>query len=182
MIETRNRSRHHLFWFLIVAAFLTSHAAAQDEPRWAEAGLRGGTISTSSGSFHQLEAYLVHTMDLSFELPRSWVARSNWEMSAGRLEHEDFDGLVFSAGPVVVFRKGDRPWYFEVGSRPTLISEDVFGDKDFGGPFQFTSHGGVGWTGDRFEISYRIQHMSNARIYSQNDGLNLHVLEIGWRF
>lgn len=159
-----------------------STSAFAQEMGFSEAGTRAAYIKTTSGSFRQYEVYAVRPMSIRFDLFDGWQAISQWDISAGYLSHEDIESLVLAAGPVVVFRKSDIPWYVEVGSRPTLISEHEFDQKDFGGPFQFTSHGTVGWSRGDFEIAYRIQHMSNARIYSDNDGLNLHVLEIGWAF
>ena len=53
--------------------------------------------------------------------------------------------------------------------------------------FQFSSQGGGGlhWFLDRttaLTISYRIRHISNARISKENQGLNTHFLTIGLSF
>ncbi len=52
-----------------------------------------------------------------------------------------------------------------------------------GGPINFTSHIGLNLNFARhFSIGYRLQHMSNGVIYDENPGLNLHMIEIGYRF
>lgn len=158
-----------------------SSAALGQEPGWRETGARFGIMDTSAGTFHQAEIYVVHSMRTRLTLG-DWDAQAQWEISAARLEHHGIDGVVFTAGPVLVLRRDDQAWFLEAGSRPTLISEDDYGEKDLGGPLQFTSHGGIGWDFGDFELTYRFQHMSNARIYSLNDGLNLHMFELGWRF
>ena len=56
------------------------------------------------------------------------------------------------------------------------------GDDDFGGNLQFTSHAGMTLRWQEISLSYRIQHTSNASIYEQNKGLNLHLVGLGGRF
>lgn len=170
---------------LLVALILSSAGAVElraQEPGWSKAGFRGAYGYSRSDDFHQYEVFAAHRMRLSFSLPHDWVAQGYWEMSAGRLSHDETDAFVFTAGPVMVLRKAQSPWFFEIGSRPGLISEHDFGKAEYGGPFQFTSHGGVGFSFRELELAYRIQHMSNASIYSKNDGLDIHVVEVGWRF
>lgn len=180
MIYTRSSSTPVVLFTILIA--LICHSSSAQEGLWSEGGTRGGIMETSAGEFRQFEVYVVHPMKLRFDLFDDWVARTQWEMSGGQLSHKGIDALIFTAGTVVELRKGDEDWFLEAGSRPTLITEYDFGEKEFGGPFQFTSHGGIGWGNGLLEIAYRFQHMSNARIYSDNDGLNLHVLEIGWKF
>jgi hypothetical protein len=70
-----------------------------------------------------------------------------------------------------------------MGVNATIISDHTFGDEDFGGPFQFTSHIGLDYYFTRhFMMGYRLQHMSNAGIYSPNPGVNIHMLAVGYRF
>ena len=48
---------------------------------------------------------------------------------------------------------------------------------------QFTSHLAIRWQISRVHsLAYRIQHTSNAGIYSENDGLDLQVLEVGFAY
>jgi lipid A 3-O-deacylase len=166
---------------LLLVALVPHHLDAQSLPS-IEAGARGGYIKTTSGEFTQSEAFAKQPLRYRWSLPRDWVAQSGFEMSAGVLTHEDDDMLVVAAGPIVSFTRPGTHWFVEVGSRPTLISERSMGAKDFGGPFQFTSHFTIGWRWQRLDVGYRIQHISNARIYSDNDGINMNMIDIGWRF
>lgn len=166
----------------LLLAILGAGEVAAEEPGWSKFGFRGAYGYTRADDFNQYEIFAAHTMRLAFSFGDDWVAKSYWEMSAGRLTNDETDAVVFTAGPVMVVRKGDQPWSLELGSRPTLISDHVFGSAHYGGPFQFTSHAGVGWRVGELELAYRIQHMSNASIYDRNDGLDIHVVEVGWRF
>jgi lipid A 3-O-deacylase len=166
---------------LLLVALFPHHLTAQSLPSM-EAGARTGYIKTTSGQFTQSEAFAQQPLPYRWNLPRDWVAQSGFELSAGVLMHEDDEMLVVAAGPVVSFTRPGTHWFVEIGSRPTLISERSMGAKDFGGPFQFTSHFAIGWRWQRLDIGYRIQHISNARIYSDNDGINMNMFDIGWRF
>lgn len=166
---------------LLLAVFGAGEVVAE-EPGWSKFGFRGAYGYSRADDFNQYEVFAAHSMRLSFSFSDDWVAQSYWEMSAGRLTNDEIEALVFTAGPVMVIRKREQPWSIEIGSRPTIISDHTFGKVDYGGPFQFTSHAGIGWRFRELELAYRIQHMSNASIYKRNDGLDIHVVEVGWRF
>ena len=70
----------------------------------------------------------------------------------------------------------------QVHAHHKLLDEHVFGSDDYGGFQQFTSHLGIALKIAPFMCSYRYQHTSNAGIYDSNDGLNLHLFGIGYRF
>lgn len=66
-----------------------------------------------------------------------------------------------------------------------MIGDTEFddGDHDLGGPFFLQGQAGfrLGLTDNVF-IGYRYFHQSNAEIYESNDSVNIHEVEIGWRF
>jgi hypothetical protein len=70
----------------------------------------------------------------------------------------------------------------EAGFRPAWLTDHLYGDDDYGGDLQFLSHAGIVLRLSRFTLSYRYLHMSNAGLYSENDGLNLHLFGLGARF
>jgi len=76
--------------------------------------------------------------------------------------------------------------YIELGVGAHLLSEtSVSAQRDFGTAFQFGSHAGVGarfGPKNAFDLSYRFQHISNASIKEPNDGINFHVLRLGYWF
>lgn len=70
-----------------------------------------------------------------------------------------------------------------VGISPTWLGEDRFDGVEFGGSFHFTSHIGLALRiGPHAHIGYRYQHTSNASIEDPNPGIDLHMLELGYRF
>jgi hypothetical protein len=80
--------------------------------------------------------------------------------------------------------KGITP-YAEAGIGPHLISETSLGRRRFSTAFQLGSLVGFGLGfGEKgqYEISYRFQHLSNVEIKKPNDGLNLHLLRLGYSF
>jgi len=51
----------------------------------------------------------------------------------------------------------------------TPMSDDTFGDEDFGRPLQITSHTGFEYAFlENLSVTVRVQHMSNAGIYRGN--------------
>ena len=76
--------------------------------------------------------------------------------------------------------------YAEIGVGAHLLSEtSVSTHRQFGTAFQFGSHAGVGARfGEKkeFDISYRYQHLSNACIEEPNNGINFHILRLGYWF
>ncbi len=101
----------------------------------------------------------------------------------GRRYEIDRTGFVGTVGPRLVFAKVECNLLFELGSRLTYLSIDDFGPQDFGGPFQFTSEIGVSYlVCPAFKVGYQFQHMSNAGMYSPNPGLEMHMVEVAYRF
>jgi hypothetical protein len=63
------------------------------------------------------------------------------------------------------------------------LSQSDFGAKDFGVPFQFTSHVGLNWdVTSHWRLGYRFQHMSNAGLDAHNPGLNMHMFGLSYLF
>jgi opacity protein-like surface antigen len=75
--------------------------------------------------------------------------------------------------------------YAEAGIGPHLLSETSLGYKQYSTAFQFGSLIGFGLGfGDKgqYELSYRFQHISNNDIKTPNNGINLHILRLGYSF
>ena len=99
---------------------------------------------------------------------------------------------LFALGLTPVFRfqrdtslsSGVSP-YAELGIGPHLISETRLGNQQYSTALQFGSVLGFGLGfGDKgqYEISYRLQHLSNGDIKTPNQGMNLHLLRLGYSF
>ena len=152
--------------------------------RWESAGVRVGcSLSSFSDPFLQSEIYSAWEVPWECDVGKQWRFMPKLEMSLGGLTGHGESGFVGTLGPVVVLRPKDAPVYLEGGFRPTVLSREVFGDRDLGSHFQFTSHLGLGWDlSDRWTLSYRFQHTSNAGLGHANPGLNMNLVGLGYRF
>ena len=163
--------------------FFIGFPAFAEDGKWDTIGVRAGIgDDRNNESFSQYEAYA------TFSLPWRWVTESQWTIgsfvgvNAGVLTCEG-EAFVGSIGPGAYLMSPGKRFVFSAGIYPTYISEATFGDDDFGETFQFTSAVGVNYNFLRsMTIGYRFQHMSNAGISSENPGLNMHMIELGYRF
>jgi hypothetical protein len=154
--------------------------AAQETNRWT-VGVRGG-IAASESSFWQSEAFVHRDLNELWNLGRGWILWPRMEFTSGFLMASSEYAYVGTTGPSLVVRSPKLPLTLNAGSRLTFLSQSSFEERDFGMPFQFTSHGGLEWTRGRWELSYRFQHMSNAALAQPNPGLNLHLFGVACRF
>lgn len=113
-----------------------------------------------------------------------WPAvRAEVEFAGARFRNGGDKALAVMAGPVLVWQRAGRPWALEGGIRLTWLSDDVIGDRDLGGKFQFTSYVAAVWQlSPRLAAALRLQHTSNAGIYNENPGLDLQLIELRFRF
>ena len=105
-----------------------------------------------------------------------------FEMAAAHFEAAGDDGQYLAVGGTLIYAPGGGPVELELGWRPTWLPDYRFGEDDFGGQLQFSSHIGLGLAWQPMRIGYRYQHTSNAGIYDENPGLNLHMFSVGFRF
>jgi len=149
-----------------------------------ELGLRAGISGhRSDEDFRQYEAFAIWNLPWGRRLGSDWALGTCLEANAGLLRGGGDSGLVGSIGPGLYFRGLNDQISVYLGVNPTIISKHEYGEEDLGGPFQFTSHIGIGLRFARqFAIGYRWQHMSNLVFYEENPGLNLHMIEIGCNF
>lgn len=156
-------------------------AMAAESPLW-EFGLRGGMEATGTKEHYKAgELYLLRVLPWHKDLGGG-VLTARLDLGAGFLESREDHGGWLAAG-------GDLAWSFadglvvcEVGFRPTWLTEHQFGGDDLGGTQQFTSHAGFAVRVAPVVINYRFQHTSNAGIYDDNDGLDLHLFGVGASF
>ena len=72
----------------------------------------------------------------------------------------------------------------DVGTGPAFFSNYKFGGQAFGGPLQIIGAVGAGFNFiSGFFAEYRLQHLSDADAYGPyKAGVNMHILEINFRF
>lgn len=171
---------------LLIASWYFSPIAAWAGPTSWEAGLRAGaSFNDDDESFNQYD------IALSFGLPWSWQWGQSLQVdtrmttAVSLLDGGGDTGVAGSVGIEFVFSPagGSCPFELRAGSAVTLISEDEYGDEDLGGPVQFTHHISLYyWLMDELSLMARLQHMSNAGLYSENPGLDMVMLGLIYRF
>ena len=147
-------------------------------------GLRGGFNATQKNEdFTQAELF----SDIS--LPWAWGNASSWKLTwhllaaAGEMTAAEETGFIGSAGLGINFTSPGDALEFEVGGRAAYLSRDRFGTQHFGGPVQAIGQIGIHYYFSRhLGIGYQIQHMSNGGLYSENNGLEMHLFELRYRF
>lgn len=116
-----------------------------------------------------------------------------WEFDVGHWESDRVgpgqdEVLEVGFAPVLRFRRmasnGLRP-FLDLGVGIQWLSDTEFGGKDISTSIQFSPRLGVGLEFGpqrRFELGYRLLHVSNASIATPNPGLDFHVLRLAYRF
>jgi hypothetical protein len=148
------------------------------------AGFRGG-LSPDTGihRFQQVEAFGRWNLPWHWKIYSACYVRPDLDISAGSIWNQNGGGFVGTLGPVLELHLGKFPIEMELGSSPSVLSRNNFGQMNFGDRFQFTSHIGVQWEiTRRITIGWRYQHMSNAGIAHPNPGLNMEMFSAGFRF
>jgi hypothetical protein len=162
---------------------VTPAAAEESNRRWQAGGRLGFNDGRNDEDFLQAEIFLAHLLPLPIAQNAPLSFQIVFEGSAGVIGADSEEGLVAAAGPGLALGFWQDRLMVKAGVSPTFISRDRFGKEDLGGPVQFTSHVGLSAGVYRgLRVGYRFQHMSNAGLYDRNPGLNLHMLEVAWRF
>lgn len=170
--------------FLLVFVFLLSSTTgyASDKTVF-ELGVRGGVNDNRNDEdFRVGEVYLLQSLPWQISLTESIALRTRLDAGVTVLEAAGEQSVMLAIGGDLFVPMLDDRLEFEVGLRPAFLHDYKIGEDDFGGNLQFTSHAGLTLRWQEISLSYRIQHTSNASIYEQNKGLNLHLVGLGGRF
>ena len=168
---------------LVVSALTPAANVCADDKTW-EIGVRGGwSWRDSDQSFSQIDLFA------GYRLPWEWRwwdtvdLSTRWTMFGGVLMGGGEQGAVGGSGLEFVFGFGDTGLEMRLGSALTLISDYTYGEEDLGGTIQFTSHIGLDyWFLENWSATARVQHMSNASIYSDNPGVDIVMLGLRYQF
>ncbi len=144
----------------------------------------GGLPPQEKHDFQQYDVFGILGFPGSWEWPRGWEARYRWYASAGVLHAAGENGFISTTGPGVTFTKWDWNVSLEFGTGAVFVSKQHYGKQDFGGHVQILGHGGVFYHFPGNIVGgWRFQHFSDAGIYgSNNRGVDLHFLELSYRF
>jgi hypothetical protein len=147
-------------------------------------GVRGGFSSSESRqSFKQVEIFSTWDIPIAWQFSSNVTLLPRMEISGGYLSNHGESGFIGTLGPVLSLNYASFPVSLETGIRGTGLSRSRFEARDFGIPFQFTTHIGLkGRVTPRLTFEYRFQHMSNLGFSSTNPGLNAHMFGLGYHF
>jgi hypothetical protein len=165
----------------VILCFAMPGWAASD--RWNIVGVRGGVgDSRNAESFSQVEAYALWSLPWRWQSESGWVFGSFIGLNAGALLYDE-DAFIGAIGPGGYIMTPSRRFVFSAGSSPTFISRSDFGKEDLGGHFQFTTAVCINVNFlENVTAGYCFQHMSNAGIYDNNPGIDMHMFGLGYRF
>ena len=126
---------------------------------------------------------------------RSWTLGAYWDLQLGRwsgpLRPGQRQQSVWDIGITPVFRleraERTRVWpYFEAAIGVHVLSDlRINSERSFSTRFQFGDHLAFGWRfGDRhmYDMSLRLQHLSNGGIARPNPGINFLQLRLARHF
>jgi hypothetical protein len=147
-------------------------------------GARGGIPGNrSSRYFNQAELFADWDLPWDWDVVKEWRVQSRLEFSAGWLGDFGDNASIWTLGPLLVLGRERLPVSLVGGVSPTILSRTVFGSKDFGINFQFTTHIGVNFDFARhWRLTYQYQHMSDAHLSSKNPGLNIQFFGLCYVF
>ncbi len=123
----------------------------------------------------------------------AWFLSGYWDAELGRVESDTGTGddlIDLSLTPVFRYQRdadlssGITP-YAEAGIGAHLVSDTHIGNNSLSTAFQFGPVIGIGvGFGERgqYELSYRFRQFTNAGIKNPNDGMELHLLRLGYNF
>jgi hypothetical protein len=146
-------------------------------------GLRVGISNPREEfDFESFEVFGNYGLPWSWRTPFEWILGTGINGSVGVLIQEGDTALLATLGPVISISSPGGRVTIDTGGGFALISEQKVGNHSFGGPFQFTAHGGLNY---KFKwnvaLGYRFFHVSDGGIFNGN-GLNRHLLELSYCF
>jgi lipid A 3-O-deacylase len=110
---------------------------------------------------------------------REWRLAGYWEFSAGVWDNKEES--VADIGITPVFRFERSPLYVEGAIGLRLVSTHISAHRVFSTSFQFGDHLGAGFRfgpRERYDLGFRVQHISNGGISSPNPGINFVIVRL----
>lgn len=176
--------RYRTIWLMLVLSLMVARPGSAEEMNGLTLGLRTSVwTEDEKESFNQYEVFVNRELPWSWQLQEDWDLTSRLELTAGVLKGGGETGFVTSLGPSLALNcPGDRIT-LDVGVSPAFLNKHQYGEQSLGKSLQFVSHAGINFEVVRnLHVGYRFQHMSNASISEINPGLDLHMLELSYRF
>ena len=121
-----------------------------------------------------------------------WLSnRTGWlsmyyEASLNYWRRDDEDICGAAVSPVFFYTFGNENWrvkpYIEGGIGVAGISDTEIGNRNMSTAFQFEDRIGTGVRIDKVDLSCRYMHYSNCSIKQPNDGIDIFIFSVGYRF
>jgi hypothetical protein len=142
----------------------------------------------------------INRLAYQFPLAKQWPISDDWQASTylepvigvwrGRSKVGDAPRIAeLGLTPVMRFKQKNPNWfdpYLEVGLGLHFISgHHVTDNRDLGSNYLFGTHIGAGvrlGPQQQFEIAFRLQHLSNAGLKQPNEGIDFHIVHLGYNF
>lgn len=178
-----------IFWYslLLCTAFGGSIGQAA-EARWDAVGVRAGADLTDghgscSNDFELYQLFANYLLPFQWRRSSALELRTVLDASAGALRRRSDTGFIASFGPSLALAMFSDRLEIDGGVAVAYLSLHNYPGRDLGGPIEFVSHVGIGvYPLGKIGIGYRFEHISNANLYRCNPGVNLHAVELKYRF
>jgi lipid A 3-O-deacylase len=108
-----------------------------------------------------------------------------YELAVSRFADSENPATAISVSPVLTYNfrtSGKLEPFVELGIGLTWISEKRVGLREIGSSFQFEDRIGAGFRSGAHDWTLRYIHYSNAGFEDPNDGLDLVMINYGYRF
>jgi len=117
--------------------------------------------------------------------PRGWLS-GYFEGSLNYWHHTDDDIYALALSPVFVYYFGTETNpiipYIEGGIGVGVISETNIADVDMTTAFQFEDRIGAGIRTEKLDFNFRYMHYSNGSMAQPNDGIDILIGTLSYRF
>ncbi len=149
-----------------------------------EIGIRMGVTAIKHDErFRLYEAFGITDLPWDTQWTSGWILNTGLNINAGILRAAHDESFIGSAGPIFVISKYNCRFLGLLGLRLALLDDHEFGSENLGGAVAFIVEAGVSYRfGRHLKAGYQFMHMSNADIYKENPGLDLHVFDLKYEF
>jgi len=171
--------------FLIILFIGLPFNTGAAEPPFFSMGLRGGINSRNhfENEFSQFSAFLDFGTPWVYEWDSEWTLQPVFDLAGGVIATSEVAAAQGSLALELFLSSPEGAFTLSLGGGIGAMSEHIFEDVDLGGPIFFNPHIGARVKfAPNAGIGYRWYHQSNAGIYENNPGLNLHQLELRFWF
>jgi lipid A 3-O-deacylase len=183
------------FMLAIALLLLPLTAWCANSSNWIDAITIGYGKESNTNDADIFQLSLQHKWNRTWFNGGAWYVGGYWDaglsyLNANANSGENGDLFDISLMPVLRWQRdaslssGVSP-FAEAGIGPHLLSETQLADQAYSTALQLGTLVGFGiGFGDRgqYELSYRYQYVSNLDFKKPNDGMNQHLLRLGYAF